>query len=802
MNSSSIEQKAEAQALEFVANLFQRPDQLEKLDFMRKKADGKKAAVEAMLRTGVQSQLEGIRTAINHLHTARDDLLHIDKGMNHIRNSLKIIPALKSKMSKLSEANMVHGQYAAAVDNLKHIFHINETIEKTHELITEGKLLHAHKNIMELEAARDDLMAEVYKVKSDRKEYDLNLLRNYFGDVDRLVRDLGKQLWIICSRALQAVQDDSGSKQLVSALRVIEREHRIDVHYEKQKGLNPNLFKPPGRPREWKKQLFVVMKNVVQQRVEGSQFEDRTTNKQWLARYLEVCRKIIVEDLKIVKSGLVTLFPPEYRIYDRMIKFYHDCITERIKEIAATQLEKNEIVQLLDWIKNYGGESVLGTPKLGIQTGPFLHDNPLLPRSTMDQLLDKFVELTQRDLSLWMDKALVHEKDDWYRHIAPEEDNTRYYYTQLPSILFGMIEDQVKLTKMISHAIVPRFIDIVADEFLAMSSKLKDAATAYRNKHFEDRAFFQRYTATMIALANNMDVCVESTDKLEKHIRLTMEIAVGDDSNPVSPKISTIESPLTDRSLAGSFQVNRQDLIAKINQLKQKWRLVMQVAVTALLDEIYEDINKHLDQLLTKNWMMGTSDLDTICVTIRDYYMDYERLRPHIRFLVLNEIYYKVVGEYVIAMDSQRLTYANYKERHLSATRIREDTQKIEKLFDSLSSDTDFPFPRIASVLPSLAEIIDLQDKSLLSLEVSSFARKYSDVHSELLSSLMSAREDVKKNEAKSIADEALNHVRLHPKDDKEMLKLFQMCKADGRRNVQIIEDLRTVFNTFIVSKN
>lgn len=72
------------------------------------------------------------------------------------------------------------------------------------------------------------------------------------------------------------------------------------------------------------------MKNVVRQRVEGSQFEDRSTNRQWLARYLEVCRHIVVEDLKIVKSGLVTFFPPEYSIYDRMIKFYHDCVTDKV----------------------------------------------------------------------------------------------------------------------------------------------------------------------------------------------------------------------------------------------------------------------------------------------------------------------------------------------------------------------------------------------------------------------------------------------------------------------------------------
>jgi exocyst complex component 3 len=65
--------------------------------------------------------------------------------MNNIRSNLTIIPVLKTKMSKLSDANMVHSQYAAAVDNLKHIFHLNETIEKTEEMIEKEMLLHAHK---------------------------------------------------------------------------------------------------------------------------------------------------------------------------------------------------------------------------------------------------------------------------------------------------------------------------------------------------------------------------------------------------------------------------------------------------------------------------------------------------------------------------------------------------------------------------------------------------------------------------------------------------------------------------------
>jgi hypothetical protein len=65
--------------------------------------------------------------------------------MNGIRKSLTIIPILKSKMSKLSDANMIHSQYAAAVDNLKQIYHINETVENAEKMIESEMLLHAHK---------------------------------------------------------------------------------------------------------------------------------------------------------------------------------------------------------------------------------------------------------------------------------------------------------------------------------------------------------------------------------------------------------------------------------------------------------------------------------------------------------------------------------------------------------------------------------------------------------------------------------------------------------------------------------
>lgn len=53
--------------------------------------------------------------------------------------------------------------------------------------------------------------------------------------------------------------------------------------------------------------------------------------------------------------------------------------------------------------------------------------------------------------------------------------------------------------------------------------------------------------------------------------------------------------------------------------------------------------------------LLGSNDLETICITIADYYNDYRHLRTHIRMALLKELLYKVVGEYIVAIDSRHV---------------------------------------------------------------------------------------------------------------------------------------------------
>ncbi|VDP28353.1 unnamed protein product [Heligmosomoides polygyrus] len=868
-----MEENGYETALEQIASLLQRPDQLEKLPEMRKRADRK------------MSQLEGIRTAIAHLHTAGEDISSIETAIAAIRHRLTPFPQLREKMRELRDANARHGQYAAAMENLKHIFNISRTINETKAALDQGKLLVAHKNIMDLELARDELLFEVHKSDSPNKDYEKNLLVTFFIKVDELVTDLSSNMWFVIGRALEMVkgsESGSGPQELVSCIRIVEREERIDNYYIEKKNRG-NAFMPPGRPRQWRKKTFEVLEKTVWSRVEGNQLEDRSLNKAWLARYLEVCRKVIVDDLQLAraavpcfppdyqiydrfvhmyhncvckrlreiaseqmeKSELVQLlswiqiyggeellgnrrlqintaallddvpvlsrstlnslydsslfqvlektvwsrvegnqledrslnkawlarylevcrkvivddlqlaraavpcFPPDYQIYDRFVHMYHNCVCKRLREIASEQMEKSELVQLLSWIQIYGGEELLGNRRLQINTAALLDDVPVLSRSTLNSLYDSFIEMTRNDMKNWLDKTLSAEKDDWNKHVRPDEDNFGYFYSSLPNIMFGMLRDTVTLAKEISVEVIPSVINLTIEEFFVFANKYKDAFTAYRNKYFENRSNFREFTSTMIAIANNLQTCIESTDKYMQQVRLSME---SDDQQD---------------GVAGRRTVSRQQIIDNIDRLNARWSSAVGVAVNYLLEEICEDLSPHLAELFSRKWLVGCSATETICITVQDYYADHRHLRPATRCALLMDLQFRIVGEYLKAIDSRRLTFTSYEERAAAGSRMKSDAQRLETLFRQLldTGDINEPFSLICSLIASCGDVISLRDKSLLTLEVTTFSRKYPNIPVDLLAALLASRDDVSRSEAKQTAEEVVSHVQFHPRD-------------------------------------
>uniref|UniRef100_A0A0L8HXA5 Exocyst complex component 3 n=1 Tax=Octopus bimaculoides TaxID=37653 RepID=A0A0L8HXA5_OCTBM len=432
-----LEAEAIDNAAKHVSSRFQRPDQLEKVDQYKRRVARKKASVEAMLKTAVQSQLDGVRTGLNQLQSALQDVYEIKQSMDAIDESYKSIASLHESLSKVQEENANFCQLDAAVENLKHIFQVPETVRKTQELINESKLLQAHKYLMDLEMSRDDLLLELHR-QPQQSPTDKNTLKHYFAEVEKLSEALGKQLWIILQRALISVRQEPTI--IVTVLRIIEREERIDtVALRKHDQFG---FLPPGRPKRWRKKAFEVLREATADRIECNQLEDRSDNKMWLVRHLEITRKLMIEDFRVVK----------------------------LKDLIQQQLEGNEFITLLTWLNSYDSPELMKNPELNFDTKDL---GPLLENDVVEMLQDEFLKNKRKDIIEWTHNALKSDEKDWFKEELPEQDKDKYYSTPMTLIIFEMVDQNLQVAQTVSAELAKKVIMLFVENLSGFANDYK-----------------------------------------------------------------------------------------------------------------------------------------------------------------------------------------------------------------------------------------------------------------------------------------------------------------------------------------
>lgn len=716
MDVVGLEAEAKATAAKHVANMLQRPDQLEKVEQYKRRVGRKKASVEAMLKTAMQTQLDGVKLGLNQLQTALQDIQDIKSNLKEIEENFRVIPTLAERLQDVREESMKHSQYAAAMENLKHIFNVPESVQKTQEWINEGKLLLAHQCLADLENSRDDLLFEMHKLPT-RSPTDRNMLKQYFADVEKMSEDLSKQLWLILKRTLNSVRKEP--QVIVTALRIIEREERADnAALVRHKATG---FLPPGRPKKWRQRAFEVLKQAVAERIEGNQLEERSENKMWLVRHLEVTRQLVIEDLKVVKTACVPCFPPEYDIVIEFVKMYHDCLSKHLQDIIANELEGNEHITILNWLNTYESAEMLGHPDLNIDVKKL---GPLLENDVVENLIDEYLKNLNTNYQDWMKNTLASEVKDWQREIEPEKDGENLFHTSLPVIVFHMVDQHLQVAKTVNQMVVNRVMVLSMEHVEAFTCKYRDAILEYKNKHFENRSVLRFFTHYMIAIANN---CLQFR-----------ELAQGLRQRYWKPNVHDNEAEKIFQKSLVLFEKLREEVL------------------DYLLEELFLDLDREFNDLVTKKWLMtGSITVDTISATLEDYCHDYTHLMSRNLDYLMTALQIRVAKNYIQAILSKKISLKNYEERKETAEKIIAEGGKLKGLFSRLSSSPikrDSPF----DALPLLAEVLKLKDASLLSLEISGLIKRYPDISVDQLTALVTLRGDVGRMEARQLVTEMI----------------------------------------------
>nr|CAG4646133.1 EOG090X03GO [Macrothrix elegans] len=714
MNIEELQEEARVAAAKHVAHMIQRPDQLEKVEHYKCRIIRKKASIEAMLKTAMQSQLDGVVNGLQQLQSALNHVTEIRTKFKELEESLGPLMNFSASVKQVREEHLIHSQYAVAMENLKHIFTVPESVEKTQQWISEGKLLHAHQSLTDLENSRDDLLFELHRLPTHSIQ-DVQLVKAYFVGVNQLSDQLGKQLWLVLKRSLNTVRKEP--QVVVTAVRIIEREERADAYaLERQKKSN---FLPPGRPKKWKNRALEVLRDAVTERVEGNQFEDRSDNKMWLVRHLEVARMLIIEDFRVVKTLCSPCFPPHWDIVNQFFKMYHECLRKHLEEITTAGLVGNEYVTLLSWvIKTYPGPELLKHPEIGIDSNTL---GSLLSQETIDELLAAYLKNMSSNYSEWMQKTLETEARDWRRPQLPESDGDGYYHTEATVIIFQMVEQNLQVSRTISDELMERALILGLDQITQYGLLYRDAINAFKTKHFEDRSQVPYFTHYMIAIVNN---CLHATELAQQ--------------------------------MKNRFHKDG-DTSKSFERLFQTYERLRDDSACFLLEEAFLDLDPHFQDLLTRKWITSTVPIDTVCATLEDYFQDYMHLRPRNFDYVIREAELWIARKYISSVFQKKMVLK--EERREAAKKMIREAGQIAALFapasPSLASSRaieDAPQEAISS----LAEVVK-SDLEMVSLELHSFIKKYPDVTQDQLVCLLSLRGDMGRLDARQMAVDLLS---------------------------------------------
>ncbi|KAF6025693.1 EXOC3 [Bugula neritina] len=597
-----LERQTRENSIKQVAALLQRPDQLERVELLKKKYVRKKAAADAHLKNAVQSQLGDVKTGLNQLRSCLEDIKVVKQNLSDIHTIYHSVSGLKDKLVNLSHESAKHHQLAASVESLKHVANVPETVFATKELIEEGKLLQAHRNLADLEASRDQLLLELHRQMNrsanpdPKNENDAKMIEGYFSKVQELSENLGKQLWLLLGRTLITVRKEPTI--IVSALRIIERECRMDEDWKKRYELYK--FMPADRPKKWREKAINVLNDAVENRLEGCQLEERDQHKMWLVRHLEIIRRLTIDDLKVVKSLCEPCFPETFDIVRTYVKMYHTAISQHLLNVIERGLEGNEIVSLLSWITTYYSEELMGHRGLQIQEGDL---GPLLSIDVIESLQDRYINTLRNNITEWMSNSMTTDKKDWYKEEEPETDGKGFYVTQLPVILFQIVDQNMQVSQLLGSGVTPKVLDLVLTEISNFANIYEDELKKYKEAHLKERSQPRFYIQYMSANVNNCDTLGESTKQLKS-------------------KYAESRGPVD--QLYGAQDRDRYHTIT--NQFLQ----VADYGCLFLKEEVFLDVGEYIQNILTRKWLENEGDVDTICATVEDYYHDFKHLRPTI----------------------------------------------------------------------------------------------------------------------------------------------------------------------------
>ncbi|XP_040092343.1 tumor necrosis factor alpha-induced protein 2-like isoform X4 [Oryx dammah] len=462
---------------------------------------------------------------------------------------------------------------------------------------------------------------------------------------------------------------------------------------------------PPGcpglaatRPRGW---LQLWRDGVAQEAAErlsrrpAADAEGRTEAER---AFLHMGRTM-KEDLEAVVERLKPLFPAGFRVVAAYAESYHAEFAAQLAALTQFELCPRDTSMLLLWVQNLYPNDILNSPKLspelqGVRLGT------LLPPTQIRQLEASFLSNEVASVRELTARALELESERWTKDEAPQRLDGRCHSELAIDIIQIISQGQDKaesITLDLGTQIKPFLLEELA-RFLRSYQRAFD-------EFLERCRQLRNYRANVIANINN---CLPFQTSVEQRWQTPPDL--------------------------------RSSLLRPLNELKSR-------GFDTLLQSLFGDLKPLFKRFTQTRWAAPQQTLEEIVSIVDKRMPEFSELQDCFQEELLEAVHLHLVKEYIARLCKRRLVLKTAEQQQQLAGHVQANAQLIQQFCTQSGS----PATWLHHALPTLAEIIRLQDPSAIKIEVATYATLYPDFSKGHLSAILAIKGNLSSSDAKSI---------------------------------------------------
>lgn len=653
-----------------IAEYLKSPDDLSKITALRRKLTREHATLSAKLKIGAKDQLEATREGLLQLQSTRRDTAGIHEVFSQIESmfqdaqyeggTMKETRGASSfrTISELSQVRRALDQTSGLLTKLEQlpneIAGLAQLMDEYHaNLIGPAPdLLSLHFRIMQWEAFRN----ETLHLAVGSEEAVQQQLVHMLAPLDALLSSFETYLMLLCANILNLVR--AGHQGVVVRLiKILERENREDEKTAAIRLAKRANIEGSARFRSiatyghtiklYRLKLQEALHLTTQRRLEASWNEAQEPTP--LSFFEQV--QWIYQDLELVRTAVVPLFPESYHIYRTYVQTYHRALGEVLQEkVAVEDAAATELLELYHVAQQH--QNRLMDPVRGIDETWL---QPSLLGGREENIMGDYLALLTRKIDEWT-ATLMHDEITAFvtREKAPEESANGMYLLSSCVILFRMINQQMDTA---AHAGDPELLVRVIDHACTVMRNCQASWLQIVQQEFKKQTTAKRpedvnggLVEYMIALSNDQLASADQSEALMARLEPL-----------VAPQYKAHVRENIDNTLNGFLDIS-----------KHCTQLLVEIVLFDLRPAFH-------DMFTFPAWYVeGTTT--TICETVRDYASDYSaRLEPNLFDVLSDDLVTRLLTAYLTTLRrSARLRMPKAAERFMAD--IGELTQLIASM--------------------------------------------------------------------------------------------------------------------------